>query len=250
MPDISETDPKLQDLARLMPCPRTHQLWTLYVQRHIPQFVEFLATVPIPQGRGSISTAEAFWLYRLVSELKPGTIVESGSANGWSSFVLAGGAPNANIACYDPHNRPDALPENASYEPSDWTSRRKWPSDTVAFFDDHCNQRKRLRQVQSAGLKHSVFHDVYNVTDRSLLSLQYLDLLGLAQSIHTFDPIWDEHPTFTDTTLNPQMYRWLTWVEMAPRGRFDHRALHRSIGRRRLRNPWALPESSSNWTGS
>ena len=243
----SEVVLNLQELVSLMPCPETQLQWMSYVQQNVNPFVDFLSSIPIPQGKGSISTAEAFWLYHLVRELKPSVIVESGSANGWSSFVLAGGAPEAEIVCFDPYNRPVDLPENARYEDRDWTSIGKWPRDTFCFFDDHCNQRERLKQVQGAVLSNCVFHDVYRVAGRSLLSLQFLDVLGLASFVHTFDPIWDAHSAFCDTSLNPQMYRWLTWVRIEPTSRLGLADVRRAIARHRIRNPMASPEAARNW---
>jgi hypothetical protein len=240
----------LEELTSLMPCPQVHQMWQTYVENNLPRYLAFLPTIPIPQGHGSISLSESFWLFQLVTELRPTTIVESGTATGWSTFVMAGAAPDAKIFCFDPYNRPAALPITATHSSRDWSSHKSWPVDTFAFFDDHCNQRKRLQQAQHAGLQNAVFHDVYRVRNRSLLSLVYLDVVGLAESLHTFDPIWAANAVFVDTTRNPQMYRWLTWVRVAEKEKGIWPCAKRCICRRMTRNPWASRASSMNWTSA
>ena len=241
--------PGLPELVEMMPCPGTHAAWQSYVSQHLPAFKDILAQIPITPGRGSVAVAEAFWLWRLVSDLRPSAIVESGSANGWSSFLLAAGAPTVPVLCFDPYRKPDALPTNAQHISADWTSRAVWPPRTLVFFDDHCNQRIRLAQARKAGVAHAVFHDVYPVLERSLVSLRFSDLIGLADSIYTFDPLWDTDPIFTDTTCNAQMYRWMSWARVAQPSRMSvRRGLVELRARRRLRNPFAAPAARRNWT--
>jgi hypothetical protein len=239
----------LADLVALMPSPPAARRWQAYVQRHLGSFRQALGELSLPPGQGSISTAEAFWLFRLVSELQPAVVIDSGSATGWSAFVMAAAAPGARIHCFDPYRRPEALPPYAKYYATDWTKTRiALAPNTFALFDDHVNQRLRVLQAQRAGLTDAVFHDVYGSSTKSTVSLAFADLLGLLERIYTFEPLWFADPMFMDTTTNPQMYRWLTWVQLLPRSRFRVTPRLLSAAQRRfVRNPAADKPSQLNW---
>jgi predicted O-methyltransferase YrrM len=239
----------LRELVTWMPSPEVARRWRAYVERHLEGFTQAMRGVPIPPGAGSMSTAEAFWLFRLVSELRPSAIVDSGSATGWSAFVMAAAAPAARLHCCDPYRQPAALPVAAEYHDRDWTKLRiNLPVGTFVLFDDHVNQRRRTLQARRAGISDVVFHDVYRVRTKSTVSLAFVDLVGLAERCHTFDPLWFVDPMFMNTRTNQQMYRWLTWVQLAP-----HPGLHplprlRAVAQRRLlRNPAADERSRLNW---
>lgn len=245
-PDSEDT---LCGLVPLMPSPQVAHRWRWYVERHVDQFAQVVSQLPIPAGPGSMSTAEAFWLFRLVHELRPPVIVDSGSATGWSAFVLAAAAPGASIHCFDPYRQPVALPPAAEYHDHDWTKARLGlPAGSFILFDDHVNQRRRAVQAQRAGVTHAVFHDVYRVLTKSNVSLAFADLIGLAEQCHTFEPLWFADPIFLDTSVNPQMYRWLTWLRLSPHPRSRLRPRLRAAAQRHLlRNPAAEARSRLNW---
>lgn len=244
----SAADDTLRSLVELMPSPEQADRRRDYVARHLPRFQDALAGFPITADAGSVSLAEAFWLHRMAAELRPSTIVDSGSASGWSAFVLASGAPEARVLCFDPYRVPDALPPRAEYLPGEWTTSNSLPADTLALFDDHVNQRLRVGQARRAGLKNAVFHDVYPNLTHSTVSLRFVDLLGIASASHTFDPLWDVDPAFHDISVNPQRYRWLTWVRLST-GRLPVPLARMSaMGQRyRRRNPEASERSRANW---
>jgi predicted O-methyltransferase YrrM len=239
----------LRELVIPMPSPEVARHWRAYVERHLESFTQAMCRLPIPPGPGSMSTAEAFWLFRLVTELRPPVIVDSGSATGWSAFVMAAAAPDAHIHCCDPYRQPVALPYAAEYHNRDWTKTRiVLPSGTFVLFDDHVNQRRRAMQAQKAGITDVVFHDVYQVRTKSTVSVAFVDLVGLAERCHTFDPLWFLDPIFIDTSTNQQMYRWLTWLQLAPRPSLrPGPRLRASAQRRFLRNPAADEQSRLNW---
>lgn len=239
----------LAELLGRMPSPETAERVDAYVREHLPGFVTVLREIPIPPGPGSMSTAEAFWLHRLIADLRPMTIVDSGSATGWSAWVMAAAAPSARVLCFDPYRDPDRLPDGAEFARSDWTSvAADVGRDTLALFDDHVNQRRRVLQAQRAGLVNVVFHDVYRQLTKSTVSLAFVNLLGRAEFLHTFEPLWQADPIFRDTSENPQMYRYLTWLRLAPHpgGRLGPRW---TAARQRLadRNPTADERSRMNW---
>jgi hypothetical protein len=196
-----------------------------------------------------MSTAEAFWLFRLVAELQPLTVVDSGSATGWSAWVMAAAAPSAHVLCFDPYRRPDRLPANAEFYGRDWASiDGAGGPETFALFDDHVNQRRRVLQAQRSGLVNVAFHDVYRQLTKSTVSLAFIDLIGKAEFIHTFEPLWHVDPIFRDTSTNPQMYRYLSWLQLLPGPGLRIRPrLRAAVQRRAYRNPLADQGSRLNW---
>lgn len=236
-------------LVSYTPSPAVAARWRDYVTSNLPGFQKALNGIPLAPGSGSMSTAEAFWLFRLLSELQPSCVVDSGSATGWSAFVAASAVPEAEIYLFDPYRRPTLMPPNARYTAKDWTSYgHHFPTDTVALFDDHVNQRRRVLQARRAGLTNVLFHDVYRDLTKSTVSLTFADLIGLVERSHTFEPLWYADPMFTDTSTNPQMYRWLTWLRLTPHVGFDPHHLARVVAQRhRLRNPSATAQAQQNW---
>jgi hypothetical protein len=241
----------IMELLERMPSPSQADEVTAFVRASLPRFVDALAQMPLPPGAGSMSTAEAFWTFCLARELKPAKIIDSGSATGWSAHLMALAVPSARIACYDPYCEPDSLPANATFAATDWYKARNdrtTVGPTLALFDDHVNQGLRARQARRSGITDALFHDVYPVLNKSLVSVRFVDLVGIAESCHTFEPLWHVDPIFRDLTISSQLYRWLTWV------RLDH---GKSIGRRlsltsvqqrrRARNPLAKESSRRNW---
>jgi hypothetical protein len=243
------TEDTLHDLVALMPSPAVARRWQQYVEQHVPAFAEVLRGLPILPASGSMSTAEAFWLHRLVAELKPPLIIDSGSATGWSAQIMAAAAPEAVVYCCDPYRQPEALPPAAIYYDRDWTRiKRRLPSGTFALFDDHVNQRRRVLQARRAGIADVAFHDVYRVPTKSTISVVFADLVGLAERCHTFEPLWFVDPIFTDTVHNQQMYRWLTWLQLTVFPGLRPGPRIRSFAQRTLlRNPQADASSRLNW---
>lgn len=239
----------LRELVTLMPSPDVANRWRTYIERHLKSFAQAIRGLPIVPGPGSMSTAEAFWLYRLVTELQPPVIIDSGSATGWSAFIMAAAALDARIHCCDPYRQPAALPRKAEYHDRDWTKARiDIPPGTFVLFDDHVNQRRRALQARRAGITDVVFHDVYRVPTKSTISVAFADLVGLAHRFHTFEPLWFIDPMFVDTSTNQQMYRWLTWLQLVPYpGLRPWPRLRAAAQRRFLRNPAADEQSRRNW---
>jgi hypothetical protein len=244
-----DTEDTLRDLVALMPSPAVAERWQRYVKLHLKAFAEVLHGLPILPGSGSISTAEAFWLHRLVAELQPPLIIDSGSATGWSAHIMAAAASQAVIYSCDPYRRPESLPAAAIYHDRDWTRvKRSIPAGSFALFDDHVNQRRRVLQARRAGIAEVAFHDVYRVPTKSTISVAFADLIGLAERCHTFEPLWFEDPMFTDTRHNPQMYRWLTWLQLTEHPGLRPGPRVRWLAQRTLlRNPAADASSRLNW---
>ena len=83
---------------------------------------------------------------------------------------------------------------------------------------------------------------------KGTISLALTDLIGLVERCHTFEPLWFVDPMFMDTEQNPQMYRWLTWLQLTPSPGVSLWPLVRRVAQRRLlRNPAADARARLNW---
>lgn len=220
-----------------------------YVTRHCPDFLNLLDRIPIPSGVGTISASEAFWLWRLALETRPAHIVESGTATGWSAWLVGLAAPNSRLTCFDTNRVPDSLPPNATFVKKDWASRpMRLPPGSLTFFDDHVNHRIRLRQACRAGAEYAVFHDNYEARAESVLSLRFCSMPPQAEFVHTFEPLWHCGEVFRAPAYNADMYRWLTLVKLSAGRQTPAMAWRRRTATWRVRNPLA-PQATRrrNW---
>ena len=189
-----------------------------YVNSLLPEFKQVLSEHPLrTPSLGCVSVTEAFWLYGLVQSLKPEVIVESGTFEGYSLYFLwRAASPSTQIISFDPFTKPKVEFPGVQYQATDWTKGQPNAlpgTRTLVFFDDHIHQGKRLQQASKRHIRHVVFHDNYITPIQSHVPIRYCNLLALAKHCYTFDRLRSD-PIFCDTSINPQGYRWLTYVEL------------------------------------
>lgn len=188
-----------------------------FVAIGLAEFKQVLADHPLQHpSPGCLSVPEAFWLYFLVQAITPEIVVESGSFEGYSLHFLRQAAPvHARVYAFDPFVRPKIPLDGIEYYACDWT-RQAIPdlagSCVLIFFDDHVHQGRRFGEVLRRGIQHVVFHDNYVTSIQSHVPIRFCDLVGRARICFTFENLRSD-PVFTDTSRNPQNYRWLTYLE-------------------------------------
>ena len=184
---------------------------------HLPEFRQVLYAHPLKRpSQGCISVAEAFWIYYLVQSLEPEVVIESGTFEGYSLYFLRCAASEAKVLGFDPFQSPKLMLDEVQYHACDWTQHSfdNLPGDrTLAFFDDHQHQGKRLRQAAQRGIRHLLFHDNYLTPFQSHVPVRFCNLLGLVRHCYVFDRLRCD-PIFVSTDHNPQNYRWLTYIEL------------------------------------
>jgi hypothetical protein len=95
--------------------------------------------------------------------LKPDTVIESGVFRGLTTWVIRQACPRARIFCHDPdlsglqYRDPQARYSTADWSTADWSMLD--PAATVAFFDDHVAQGRRVVEAQARGLTRLLFDD-------------------------------------------------------------------------------------------
>ena len=127
------------------------------------QFWALIPTAPVRQRRGGSGFNGALQLYVAMRALAPATIIESGVFRGLTTWVIRQACPDATIHCHDPdlsnlHYRdPRAHYSNADWSMADWSHLD--PAATVAFFDDHVAQGRRVVEARALGLTRLLFDD-------------------------------------------------------------------------------------------
>lgn len=118
---------------------------------------------PIEDNSGGGTFNNMLWIYLLARALEPETIIESGVWKGQSTFFLHKAAPGAAIKAFDiSFKRLEYRNSEVQYCEHDWTLADwdvKCGSKTLAFFDDHINQARRILEAKERGLKYLIFDD-------------------------------------------------------------------------------------------
>ncbi|AYO83385.1 hypothetical protein [Methylobacterium brachiatum] len=126
-------------------------------------FWDLIPTAPVRQRRGGSGFNGALQLYVAMRALKPDFVIESGVFRGLTTWVIRMARPSAQIFCHDPdlsglHYRdPQARYSTADWSTADWSGID--PARTVAFFDDHVAQGRRVVEAHARGLTRLLFDD-------------------------------------------------------------------------------------------
>lgn len=122
---------------------------------------------PFRNPKGGSRFGNLLWLTALAKLAKPDVIVDSGTYTGASAWALSRGAPNARTLSFDIDlSRLVMRVPGVTYIEADWTTlpRETFASGKVmAYFDDHLDQGRRLREAHDRGIPLTVFDDDYSV---------------------------------------------------------------------------------------
>ena len=129
----------------------------------VRRFWDLIPTAPVRQRRGGSGFNGALQLYVAMCALKPDIVIESGVFRGLTTWVIRQARPEAEIFCHDPdlsglqYRDPGARYSTADWSGADWSGID--PARTVAFFDDHVAQGRRVIEARALGLTRLVFDD-------------------------------------------------------------------------------------------
>ncbi|GJD35835.1 hypothetical protein [Methylobacterium aerolatum] len=126
-------------------------------------FWHLIPTAPVRQRRGGSGFNGALQLYVAMRVLKPRFVIESGVFRGLTTWIIRQACPEAAIFCHDPDlSGLQYRDARARYSREDW-SRADWsrldPAATVAFFDDHVSQARRVVEAHGRGITRLLFDD-------------------------------------------------------------------------------------------
>lgn len=122
---------------------------------------------PVRAVTGGARLNKLLWLFALARGMAPEVVVESGTFRGTSAWAMAQGAPGAVIHTFDIEDAGIAArAPNVRYHRGDWAGADLGPLQaerTLAFFDDHVDQARRVLEAQARGLRWLVFDDDLDV---------------------------------------------------------------------------------------
>lgn len=118
---------------------------------------------PIRNNKGGGLVNDSLCLYVTARLMQPETIVESGTYQGHSAWLLRQACPTAAIVSFDV--RPEQLRHrevDVDYRAGDWSAASLPdfdPERTLAWFDDHISHARRLIEARNRGFRHALFDD-------------------------------------------------------------------------------------------
>lgn len=145
------------------------------IMASIDEFSEIYANRPIKDNRGGMKAPHMFGAWFMAKKLSPDLIVESGIWKGQGTWLLEKACPTAKLVSIDLNlDLREYVSDKAVYLDKDF-SEHVWlevTDNSLAFFDDHQNAYKRLKQCQWAGFKHMIFEDNYPIKQGDCYSLK------------------------------------------------------------------------------
>jgi hypothetical protein len=132
-------------------------------EQNIREFFPLYFGLTLHQTPGSSGFNAALTLFTAARALKPDVIVESGTFEGFGSWALRAGWPDAETHCFDLDFKTLRYRDSAiHYHEHDWASvplEFRTSDRSLGYFDDHVNQAQRILESAERGLKWLVFDD-------------------------------------------------------------------------------------------
>jgi hypothetical protein len=180
------------------------------IERCAREFFEAFRRCPIKQGIGGCGFNAGLLLFISARIAQPRLIVESGTFQGYTSWVFQTACPDADIHCFDISfvNRLWHHPK-IRYHQHDWAEKAlpfSVPANSLGFFDDHISQAQRVIEATERGFTRLIFDDN--------LPLHALHRDGLP-AVPTIDMVFDESLKEGDE---------FDWVSAGRNFRYQHSA--------------------------
>lgn len=141
------------------------------VKSVLGEFVKVYDERKVTDNSGGAGKYPSAWIYLIAKLFDPKLIVESGVWKGHTSWLLRKACPSSDIHSFDISL---AMLEcrlgDVSYYAHDWMGNdivSKLPTDqcSLAYFDDHINQCRRVKEAYDMGFKYILFDDNEPVID-------------------------------------------------------------------------------------
>jgi hypothetical protein len=135
---------------------------------HIDDFLQRIKSCPVQQtaGGGGVTTAAILWC--IARSIDPTRIIESGVFRGFTTWVLEDACPQAErYSCDISFDEVRWSSSTAVYHAKDWSQvdalKQSVAGKSLAFFDDHVSQLRRVREATERGIRYLVFDDCFPV---------------------------------------------------------------------------------------
>lgn len=129
----------------------------------VRDFYGLIVKSPVNAKKGGNGFNGCLQIYAVARLLKPRVIIESGVFRGQTSWILRQACPDATLFCFDvDFSNLVYKDRDALYTQADWSGfdLSGLPlNETLAFFDDHIDQGRRVLEAEARGLSHLLFDD-------------------------------------------------------------------------------------------
>ena len=121
---------------------------------------------PVADNKGGNHFNGSLWIFVIARLLSPALVVESGVFQGHTTWLLRQACPTAEIHSFDvdlgnlKHRDADAILHEC-----DWMEAELREADgarSLAFFDDHISQARRIREAYDRGFRRLLFDDNFS----------------------------------------------------------------------------------------
>ncbi|WP_119165650.1 O-methyltransferase [Algihabitans albus] len=118
---------------------------------------------PLTSNKGGMQFNDSLCFYLVARALAPRFVLESGSFQGHSAWLLRQALPEAEIlSCDIDHSQLRHRAEGVMFHEGDWIGAELPtidPARSLAWFDDHTDHCRRLAEAQARGFRHVLLDD-------------------------------------------------------------------------------------------
>ncbi len=129
----------------------------------VQEFQELYDRRPLTTNKGGMQFNDSLCLYLVARILAPTFVLESGSFQGHSAWLLRQALPDADIlSCDIDHGQLRHRAEGVTFHEGDWVGASLPEIDplrSLAWFDDHTDHCRRLAEAQARGFRHVLLDD-------------------------------------------------------------------------------------------
>ena len=135
--------------------------------KYLPEFIEVYNLRPIKNNKMGMGINHSFAVHALLKKLNISHVIESGIAQGHSTWLIENSIPDIDLISVDLDlsnrlyisknsntNYVEGDIEDISFEDLD-------TNKTIVFFDDHTNVMHRLKFLHAWGIRYAIFEDNY-----------------------------------------------------------------------------------------
>lgn len=139
----------------------------LDIRAEIESFYEAYLTSGFRDPIGGSGFNNLLWIYLITAAYAPAVAIDSGTFKGASAWTMKLAAPDAAILSFDidltqlTARAPDVIYLEQDWASFDWSGYDL--SESLAYFDDHVDQAKRLLEAKARGIPLCLFDDDMNV---------------------------------------------------------------------------------------
>lgn len=150
------------------------------MKKSIPEFLKLYSKRVVSRDSGGMCIDHSFALWYILRELQPSVVIESGTYDGQSTWLIRETLPKARVISLDPR-KPDRFLNDVEYSVGNhftdffnvsWHKLGVQQENALVLFDDHQSAYRRILKENKHGFKRLIFEDNYPYQRGDALSLK------------------------------------------------------------------------------